>query len=253
MCCGFTVACFSPLVTLMSPSICIPTFLTVGALLGLCTNCCTPMIATTTLGLFVGAMAWQLGLSSLGPHAHIYLILVICVLFAMVFCATPLGPKVFERFLVPALGAWLLATGILGMFPALGGCGLERFVGEKPCTSDDHSPLVNLAVWFAFFVYGVVFQALCLKAVKESEAKKNPGGTLVASLLPGAVDADQGSLLPRQTDSQTDSRFHVLIAAMYAPDGTDQSHLSEDERKLVDCCRRDEFERDRVMWGGGLI
>jgi len=48
-------------------------------------------------------------------------------------------------------------------------------------------------------------------------------------------------------------RFQILTQAIFADKDADLSHLTENERRLVAVCREDEFERDRLLWGGGLI
>lgn len=48
------------------------------------------------------------------------------------------------------------------------------------------------------------------------------------------------------------SRHAVLCHAISAPPGADLSHLTDHERKLVDICRTDEDEKNRILWGGGL-
>merc|ERR1712150_126516 len=49
------------------------------------------------------------------------------------------------------------------------------------------------------------------------------------------------------------SRHLTLCDAICAPEGADQSHLTDHEKRLVEICKSDEFERDRLMWGGGLM
>eukprot|EP00927_Polykrikos_kofoidii_P071219 TRINITY_DN67519_c0_g1_i1.p1 TRINITY_DN67519_c0_g1~~TRINITY_DN67519_c0_g1_i1.p1 ORF type:complete len:286 (+),score=30.32 TRINITY_DN67519_c0_g1_i1:80-937(+) len=247
--CACTVVSLNPLATSVPPQFRIPAFMLGGAIFGMCANCCTPTIGTFSFGSFIGALLWQMAFSKSVPEIRLYLILLTPVLLSLFFCLTPLGAKLFERFLLPAVGASVLSSGVIGFVSVLGGCDPEVLVGAVPCTDAGGEPLVNIGIWLALFLYGVLFQKMFTKAAPEPEDETR-NGNLVASLLPGA---GRDGLLPRPTDSKTDSRFPILIQAMYADEGADQSHLSEDERKLVDACRADEFERDRVMWGGGLI
>lgn len=83
-----------------------------------------------------------------------------------------------------------------------------------------------------------------------------PGGSLVANLLPEADDPEDTKprgLVPRPCEAEggTDC-YNSIRQAIYAPPGTDLSHLTEYQRKLVEICQKDEDECNRVLFGGGL-
>jgi len=166
------------------------------------------------------------------------------------------GPVTLVFYLVPAVGSLLLVLGVSELDHDLSGLSAHKLLSPKRCAADDplHSPAArSLAAWAILWVAGVSFQCLLarrtrLKAMKMVEAGAQPGGDLVQSLLP---NAQEGGNIPKPTDK--DDRYQLIVKAIYAGEGSDISHLTENEKKIVAVCREDEFERDRLVWGGGLI
>jgi hypothetical protein len=72
------------------------------------------------------------------------------------------------------------------------------------------------------------------------EADDNVGGR-------GVVSAAKAS-----DDQDTTMSRHARICQAIMQKSDDLSWLKEDERSLVEVCRKDEFEAQRMMWGGGL-
>jgi len=91
------------------------------------------------------------------------------------------------------------------------------------------------------------------RAGKQDGGVRPPGGDLVASLLPEADQDDENVERFKKPDNLQNTRFQMLVKAIYADEGADLSHLTENERSIVEICRKDEDERDRLLWGGGLI
>jgi len=66
----------------------------------------------------------------------------------------------------------------------------------------------------------------------------------------GDGDAENGGMPEKDAGL---ARLPVLCRAIFADPSADLSHLTEHEIKLVKICREDEFERNRILWGGGLL
>eukprot|EP00448_Togula_jolla_P010890 CAMPEP_0170611060 /NCGR_PEP_ID=MMETSP0224-20130122/22990_1 /TAXON_ID=285029 /ORGANISM="Togula jolla, Strain CCCM 725" /LENGTH=218 /DNA_ID=CAMNT_0010936475 /DNA_START=250 /DNA_END=906 /DNA_ORIENTATION=+ len=217
----------------------------------------TVFFATGTLGAGLGALLWRLGgcsaASSLeAGDLHAEVLGVFALIFVGAFCATPIGPIVFERIMLPLLGALLFTVGISGLVPLIGSLTGDALLADACDNSgSEMSPaLIFLGIWLLVALFGILYKAILLRP-PPSESGSGPGGSLIASLLPGA--ADDNGLLSSHKRGEDDSRFQILCKAILAPEGTDQSHLTANERALVKVCREDEFERDRVLWGGGLL
>lgn len=109
----------------------------------------------------------------------------------------------------------------------------------------------------------IVFKRIALhrryaKLMKNAEASE-PGSTkgeLVKSFLPlgGAqMDAEQSHI--KKPDGKSygyNERFPIILTAIANAD-YDMSTLSENEQKIVEVCREDQMQCDRLMWGGGLL
>lgn len=236
-------------------------------LLGLLLSCVhssmTALVACLIAGLSLGAGLWQVKLCEMLPGSlwifgvHGLVLNFVTLLFLMVFWCFPgvAGPTSFTVVVVPLLGSLLVALGLAGLVPDLQGLSPHGFFAAVPCSAGAEGlPAARSAgLMLALFAVGVVFQLLLSRISSGgAQKKRRPGGDMLTSLLPEAGEEDgPPSGVARKPDP--DNRFQIIVRAIYAEDGADQSHLSEHEKALVEVCRNDEFERDRVVWGGGLI
>lgn len=258
-CCGLSLSLLAPLLPWPPPGFRALPLALLGLLFAFCHPAFTAMVVTVPLGIALGALVWQLGLCTAVPGYHSVILSVFSVVFVLVFVCTPgvAGVQSLRNFLVPALSALLLTTAIAGLVPSLGALEPRALLLAAPCAADGgdtQAALMSLGCWLAVAACAIGLQLLLAWMAQREEGKQAAGsarGDLVASLLPGAEkDDDDGFQKPE--DMRTD-RFQVLVKAIFAAEGADQSHLTEHEKRLVEVCRQDEFERDRLLWGGGLI
>jgi len=263
-CCGTSLSLLAPLMPFGGMGLRAPFLAGVGILLSFCHTAFTALVVAVALGAGVSGMLWQLwacaaaeGVSYLHPALFFF----VCLTFAVLFVCTPgvAGPGSMTVVVLPTLGALLVVVGLSGMD---GGLSPEALLAEAPCPADvafftkglgwPRTPWECLAAWLALAVLSASLQLL-LSAINKGkvEAEIAEKGDLVAHLLPSAQDPDGPARLPRP--NQAESRFGMITQAIYADEGADLSHLTETERKIVEVCRKDEFERDRILWGGGLI
>lgn len=177
----------------------------------------------------------------------------------------------FLRVLIPLLGGLLTAAGAVGLAEdgmLRGAPRVERFlrsalsprelVSTEPCkaASGDLGPAaLLLALWLGASAFAVGLMALSRAACWQSGADGHPQD-LTKGLLNIDGDKDQDGDgpdgLPRPAFGHVNPRHQQIVDAFYGPDSQDLSHLSEDERKIVEVCREDENERARYQHGGGL-
>mmetsp|Transcript_86847 Transcript_86847/g.218643 ORF Transcript_86847/g.218643 Transcript_86847/m.218643 type:complete len:317 (+) Transcript_86847:112-1062(+) len=277
--CGVALALLAPLLPWPPQGFRALSLGLIGVLLSCYHPACTALIVSASLAMGFGGFLWQLGLCTASPEAdlgevglsgHSLLLSFLTFLFIALFVFVPgvAGPATLILVLVPTLGALLLTVGIFGLWPSAGGLAADSLLAISPCAADLAggllaSPAVmGLAAWLLIAAAGIglqLFLARLARLKAESEEVRGgsataPGGDLVASLLPGSQAQEGGGAnLPRPTDSDAQSRFGLITKAIFADEGADLSHLTENEQKLVAVCRKDEFERDRILWGGGLI
>lgn len=268
--CGASLAVLAPLMPWLPPVYWMIILLLIGALISFVHPYCTVLVVSVTFGILFGSLLWQLGLCRIAALEvpfldwHPLILTLFCLILVIVFACLPgfAGPGSLQVILVPMLGSILLCTAASGLVPAKYSFGLtlQNLLAESPCDAaegDFQASLETLAAWLCITVIGIALQILMTMnrgSTDASNSQGGRGGDLVASLLPGVRGeaVDGGANLPRPGEGSNE-RFSVLTKAIFAPDGTDVSHLSENEQKLVEVCRKDEFERDRVLWGGGLI
>lgn len=221
------------------------------------------IVASTCLGAASGALLWHLGLCTASSWGHAGLLTFFVVAFVGVFSCSPLAPVVMERFLLPALAALLVVVSVGPQFGLLA----QGELFEASSCSSTTVPLGtrNFALaWLGLTMLATIFQWLSMRSsMSESGDSENPN--LVMSLLPrgdkgeesGAkgVDAALGESAsgPIQDKKAGLTRMPMIMKGIYAPDDDPLLYLTEHERKLVEICRKDEFERDRILWGGGLL
>merc|ERR1712046_497604 len=94
---------------------------------------------------------------------------------------------------------------------------------------------------------GALLQGVLLyRRRRELEEKKKQKNELAKSLLPDAdPEQEEGGLTQWHVEGESEatSHFQTLIRAIYAPEGTSQDHLNDHDKKLVQVCREDSFER----------
>jgi len=222
-----------------------------------------------------GSLLWQLGLCRAAQlevpivDLHTVLLTLVVLIVVMVFVCVPgfAGPGSLQIILVPMLGALLLAVALSSLVRPnhTFGFSLQELLREEPCnasagtseSSGDFEPsLQTLAAWLCLAACGIALQIFL---TMNKGGKENPTlqgsrqGDLVAALLPGVRgESGGGAGLPRPGEGGNE-RYAMLTKAMFAAEDADMSHLTESEKKLVEVCRKDSFERDRILWGGGLI
>eukprot|EP00929_Paragymnodinium_shiwhaense_P077028 TRINITY_DN39646_c0_g1_i1.p1 TRINITY_DN39646_c0_g1~~TRINITY_DN39646_c0_g1_i1.p1 ORF type:complete len:306 (-),score=50.84 TRINITY_DN39646_c0_g1_i1:369-1286(-) len=261
-CCGASLVFFAPTFAWSWEAASVFLLVAFGGLFGTCLRVNAPFTASITIGAYLGGLSWQLGLcggflETLGvPYVHGMVLTLSTLVYTLVFCGTPLGPLAFERCTVPVLGAALLSMGLAELVPAAGGVSASTLLNADCAPVSD--ALRTIEVFAVLALCGVALQGLLLRGGDEEEQKVRQKNDMAKSLLPNAEgDVEDGSLQkwrPESNDEdETNSRFHMLIRAIYAPEGTSQEHLTEGDQNLVNACRKDEFERDRLTWGGGLI
>jgi len=274
--CGVALALLAPLLPWPPQGFRALSLGLIGVLLSCCHPACTALVVSSSLAMGLGGFIWQLGLCTVSPEAalgevglsgHSLLLTFLTLIFIAFFVFVPgtAGPVTLIFVLVPLLGSLLLTLGIFGLAPSTGGLSADGLLAASPCAADVASSLLaspatmGLAAWLIVAAAGIGLQfylaRLARLKAEADEARGNaPGGDLVTSLLPGSqAEEGGGANLPRPSDSDAQSRFGLITKAIFADEGADLSHLTENEQKLVAVCRKDEFERDRILWGGGLI
>jgi len=264
--CGLALALLAPLLPWPPPPFRVPLLAVIGSLLSSCHPMGTALMVTVSTGAPFGALLWQLGLCRVAPDVeflHPVLLASATLIFVVLFVCTPgiAGPACLMGLLVPALGALLFTLGMSGLAPRAGLLNASALFAEAPCSSEGGgalggaaAPLAFLGTWLVLAACGAAMQVLMSQRSQGAEADGagGPGGDLVASLLPGREE-EGGANLPRPGDVEGMGRYGLISKAIFADEDADLSHLTDNERQIVAVCRKDEFERDRLLWGGGLI
>mmetsp|Transcript_64925 Transcript_64925/g.104900 ORF Transcript_64925/g.104900 Transcript_64925/m.104900 type:complete len:304 (+) Transcript_64925:96-1007(+) len=263
---GASLALLAPLMPWPPPPFSVLTLAVCGALLSFCHSFFTALMLALTLGVGLGGLMWQLGACNLAsvvevPYLHGIFLTLTCFIFVAVFVYTPgiAGPGSLNLFLAPCLGALLLTTGIAGLASGFANFGLapEQILAEGPCVQGKGQGQQErheaLAAWLLVAACGIALQLLISRQKSDDSESNESRGDLVAALLPSAgAQEGGGANIPRPGET-SNGRFGILTKAIFADEGADQSHLTETEIKIVEICKKDEFERDRILWGGGLI
>jgi len=261
VCCGLSVSLLAPLLPWPPPGFRAVSLALLGVLFAFCHPAFTATLVTIPLGVGLASLVWQLGLCSIIPTAHAIFLSVVSVVLVGVFVCAPgiAGIASLHLVLVPSLSALLLTTAIAGLAPSLGTLEPQALLQAAPCAAeggDVRAPLLSLACWLVLAACAVGLQLFFAWRARKMGRRAGGRGDLVASLLPGSTEDpedDDGEEGFKKPDGMQNDRFQMLIRAIYADKDADLSHLTENERKIVEVCREDEFERDRLIWGGGLI
>lgn len=260
---GLPLALLSPLFPWPPEPFQMVTLAIIGLLLSFCSPILTAVILAMSLGFSIGGFVWQAKVCAALPELYGFglhgTLLTVCVLICIgVFILLPgfAGPKAVVYVLVPTTGALMLVLGAADSYPGQG-LDAKQLLAISPCGAGSAAVLHTLGAWLALTLCGMVLQVFlnrCGGKVLEDDEEEDDD-SLVATLLPvGGKEEGGGASLPRPGEAADGgNRFKMITSAIYADEGTDQSHLTDNEKKLVAVCRKDDFERDRVIWGGGLI
>lgn len=259
---GASLALLAPLLSWPSPPVCLPMLVVIGALFSMCSVWFSAVLSSVIIGTAVGALLWQLGLCSAAAWAHCGLLTLSAVICTAVFSCNARAEPFFPWVLI-ALAALLVVESLGPYVPSVGVLPIgELFVADPSCPDEELSRMARNTglAWLALTACIVALQTVILGNSAPDDGCTNP--ELADSLLSNSTGAanrqgegglaagDDGFTVPKKDGGL--NRHPVLIQAMFAPEGTDQSHLTEHEKKLVTICRENEDERNRVMFGGGL-
>jgi len=248
LCCGMALALLAPW-SHWSLAIMVPVLSMLGVCMATCHWIGTAFVSSLCCSSALGGLLWQSVLcKSVDPWWHGWIMSAVILVFTTVFTCSFAGPLLFLPVVLPLMSAALLAVGLAGLEVSeeLDFQSTQLFA-STPCAAVQGEEVVTFAgVWCGLTIVLMLIRMIAARCSKDKSVDAD--GTLVQSLIPGGED----SLMPRPQGADGENRHVVICAAIYAPEDADLSHLSENERKLVEICRNDEEERDRVMFGGGL-
>lgn len=223
----------------------------------------TPMalFGSVTLGLFIGGLIWQLGTCGIVgdnvPYAFVILLTCSGLSSCCICCNSSIGELIWHQLTLPMLASAMLVSGVGGLakLPQWPLLGADAIWQSSPC-ADSSTALDTFVAWLALAAYGVLFHAFLLRLQNKVPVPTDKGarkdGRLADSLLPDAMDDGPLSMARPDQQGRTGHLHRTIADAICAPEGRDQSHLTDHERAIVAVCRSDPDERDRVLWGGGL-
>eukprot|EP00913_Durusdinium_trenchii_P030667 g28722.t1 len=247
---GASLALLAPFLPWPPPPGSVITLAVIGMLLSAGTPCGSlfaALVLSLSLGVGLAGYTWQLGLCHAAASSlHGVLVSVMALIFVLLFVCTPgiAGPGTMKVVLAPCLGALLFTCGLAGVVTEDG----EQVALTVPELFS--KKWRSFFAWAALAACGIVLQLIFLRLAAPGNEQE---GRLVERLLE-VDDTETAGVanIPRPGEGGRD-RYDTLRKAIDAPEDADLSHLSENDRKIVEICRKDEFERDRVLWGGGLI
>lgn len=264
--CGVPLAFVAP-VFAWPTDVSMPLLGFIGAVLTSCSFPARAMVASICIGTALGALLWNLGVCAVALGAHGWVLAGCAASFFVVFVFTPLGPIGLERFLFPVLGALLFVE---GMAPLVGTLSPGQLFQASSCPAGELAKAgqVTGAAWLLLAMCALPFQHFLLR----DDAAENGDGDRRQGLVEGLLPNSQGPLMEKSRRGNGDtsgegdpeqggmpdkeeglSRLPVLCRAIFADESADLSYLTDHEKKLVEICRKDEFERNRILWGGGLL
>jgi hypothetical protein len=254
----------------------VPVLILVGNILG-----CFPMfmgaIVSSTVGIYLAGVLWHLGLCQAEPLAYAYglgglqgyWLLAFTLTFVQVFVCWKrvAGIANFHLILVPLLGGLYFALGVASLVPAAYGLWLSQILASKPCSADADgggaiATLLFLVPWLVVAAIGVWSKLIWLRRLEKKsqqdeelengdarEKAKQGRGDLVKAFLPADPEAERSLKNPTKGGAYNE-RFPLICQAI--ADG-DFSQLTENETLIAQVCREDGEQRDRLIWGGGLL
>lgn len=265
---GASLGMLGPLLFWPAPCWSVPVLAVIGILLGLLNNLFMVLELTCVFGAVLSSVIWRLGLGAflfakMGEQAvffHPALILSVdlilaLLLFLILFKDHEMTFDAMMYVFFPVVGALLVVYHGEGLaLGYTGGFAQRLFSIYGAGYGGEYTFQVGLASWLGLSILAVGFQFAISKFVRcMDERSEGPKGTFAERLLnKGEVDKEPGFfstlVAPEQ---QNGDRFHLLAQAIHDKDA-DLSHLEVHERRLVEVCREDETERDRLLFGGGL-
>lgn len=216
--------------------------------------------AAVTLGVTTGAIIWHVALCSLLQPwwcAHGFTLFFFTLFSMVLITCSHAGPMLWDPVWVPVLGSLLITLASADLRPDLGlGLSVDSLLVE-PCLAT-HALLLSLMTWGAVSLVGMIVNGLLKILVGQRGDSVIPEeGSVVESLLgPGGRGDEErgvggiGGFAPNKA-GENNERQPVLCDAIYNLN-YDMSLLTEHEQRLVQICREDEFQRDRILFGGGL-
>jgi len=259
-CCGLSLALLAPLCTLPGWSALV--LAAFGVVFSFCDAMFTALMVSVPLGVCIGAFIWQLG--GLSPEMHGVTLGVTSFVFSSVCVCVPNKEgklmMLLEFLILPLLSALLLVVGGADLVPGVNALDLEDLLSPET----DAASVYTFQVWALVWIITLGIQCVLVRIqlrfrspADETEnirqdGKQAASGSLVASLLPAGAD-DRGPDRLTRPEHMVNPRFALYVQAMESDEPLDNFDFTEDERKLVEACREDEFHKDRVIWGGGLL
>mmetsp|Transcript_46234 Transcript_46234/g.83577 ORF Transcript_46234/g.83577 Transcript_46234/m.83577 type:complete len:314 (-) Transcript_46234:82-1023(-) len=223
-----------------------PLLLLIGSV-SICSMNAMAFLACTPVGGFIGALVWQLSLSTMAPlWLHGWFVALCALLCSLVFTCTPVVVAL-EGIPFPALGALLTMMSLSMLVPATGFATPALLLQASRSPGASHTA----AVWAAISTALVVFHTLMMRLTATPGEEKQENIKLSAKLMPSSGDAEKGQGMNLPAKDSGISRLPALTHA-FCNENADLSGFTENEVKLIMICRQDEEERNRIMWGGGL-
>lgn len=266
---GVSLALLTPLFSWPSLAYRFQFLALIGGLFSFCSVWLTSVVASVIIGTSFGALSWQLGLCMEASWAHCGLLTSCAAVFVVVFSLHPRMGPAFLQWLLILLATLLCVESIGPVIPSVSVLTIEELFEVGSCPAEEEltqkAQVTGLA-WLLLATLSGCFHWITSRSGSPKDGCENPD--LVDSLLTAGASAAAGSSSNAGSGSNDNpdpdgmfncpnkdgalNRHPVLIKAMFMPEGTDQSHLTDHEKALVEICRKNEDERNRVLYGGGL-
>lgn len=170
-------------------------------------------------------------------------------LTSLIFLTIPVVAKSWEIFGVPLMGSY----GVLSPW-------VHNNLLLRPYGEEGHSYWTWL-IWGLIAASGILIQYLCKDLRKiDIEDPLGPQNDIVRQLLDDE-HVNQASMFQARFPEITKAMHqggmddpHHILKQGGLPNVTNQrgEPISQDQMKLIQICREDEEQRDRVLFGGGL-
>lgn len=259
---GASLALLAPFMPWPPPPGSVIALAVIGMLLSAGTPCgslFSALLLSMSLGVGLAGYSWQLGFCHASESApvsdfHGIFLSLMALFFVLAFVCTPgiAGPGTMKVVLAPCLGALLFTGGLAGLVEEKWALTIPELL-EASCEPGPQQ-WRSFEVWALISMFGIALQVVFLRFSRAGQQD----GRLVERLLQVEEGQERQSQtagvanIPRPGEGGKD-RYDTLRKAIDAPEDADLSHLSAEDQKIVEICRKDEFERDRILWGGGLI
>lgn len=182
---------------------------------------------------------------------EVLFVVMACVICMTLTCITvrfyTRGYQVTERVLNPVLGSLLLSMGLSGLVPELGAMKCTELMSSGSSSNSEVHAWKFFALWAALCFISLPMQYWMMKTPPTPQFED-----MAKRLVHPEAGTTVEDVSKKLEDGEIGGRHLILVDAFFLPEDADLSHLTEHERKLVAICRKDEFERDRIMFLGGL-